>query len=179
MFFKKKKDTLSKRIDKANKLFDSGKKNEAFEEFSRMQNEFPDNADVLFGFAILQNSIREQASAIDILKKILLLNNRHDPTKCVLPSIIYEYAVQLSETGRKELARQYLLDFISLDNDNKSDLANGYKELAVIEESLGNINAGKNFIKKATEINEGNKLSDYYKSYAEYYQEILDRLNGS
>jgi tetratricopeptide (TPR) repeat protein len=178
MLFKKRKYEITKRIDKANALFDTFKRNEAFEEFFKLAKEFPDNSDVLFGLAILYNSSRQEELAIDILKRILILDNKHESTKCVLPTLIYEYAVQLSETGKKELAIKYLLDFIELDNNNKSDLANGYKELAIIEESLGNKANAKNFIEKAIDVNASNKNDECSETNLQYFRDILDRLNG-
>ena len=179
MFFKKGKDSISKRIDKANAMFDIFKRDKAFEEFSNLQKEFPDNLDVQFGLAILYNSSRQQDLAIDILKRILTIDNKHESTKCVLPTIIYEYAIQLSESGKKELARKYLVDFIELENDNKVDLANGYKELAVVEKSLGNKVDAKKFIEKAIEINASNKNEADSKTNSKYYREILDSFNSS
>jgi tetratricopeptide (TPR) repeat protein len=179
MFFKKKKDSITKRIDKANALFDNFKKNQAFEEFSNLQKEFPDNPDVLFGLAILHNSSGQKELTINILKRILIINNKHESTIRILPTLIYEYAVQLSETGKKELSKKYLLEFIELDNGNKADLANGYKELAKVEESLGNISNAKNFIEKAIEINGSNKKDEYSETNSKYFRDIFDRLNGS
>ena len=178
MFFKKKKDLVARQIDKANLLFEKGESDSAFQIFSTLQKDFPENTDVLFGLAILQNSTRQHNLAINTLKHILSRNSDHESTKTVLPSIIYEYAVQLSEGGKKELARQYLLDFIDLENDNKADLANGYKELAVVEESLGNMSDAKKFITAAIALNAKNK-DDYAKSRSKYFKEIIDRLNGS
>jgi tetratricopeptide (TPR) repeat protein len=177
MFFCKKR-AIVKRINQANALFDTGNRKQAFEEFKNLQQEFPDNPEILFGLAILQNSVREHHSAIETLKSVLKIDRNHKSAKCILPTIIYEYAVQLAETGENELAKKYLRDFISLDNGNKADLANGYKELAIVEENLGNIREAKKFIEKAIEISSKNVRSNHSESYSTYYTEVLIRLNS-
>src|SRR5262245_18361415 len=93
MFFNKRKNIL-KRIEKANELFDVGRKDEAFKEMFSLQNEFPRKADVLFALAILFNPSAQQELAIDTLKNVLAIKPDHKNTKVILPTVIYEYAVQ-------------------------------------------------------------------------------------
>ncbi|MFT3679061.1 MAG: hypothetical protein QM791_02240 [Ferruginibacter sp.] len=178
MFFDNSEAKIKKRIKKANALFDNFKREESVQEFLKLQQEFPKNTDIMFAFAVVQNSMRQEALAIDTLKNILKINESHTDTLLILPAVIYEYAVRLSETGEKESARNYLLDFIALENENKADLANGYKELAVIEESMGNIDDAKKFIETAIFINHKDKDA-YSGTYSDYFKEILNRLSCS
>ncbi|MEO6718839.1 MAG: hypothetical protein ABIN67_00695 [Ferruginibacter sp.] len=169
MLFNRKKNVIEERIEEANALFDEFKPEDAYQAFIKLENEYPDNVNVLFAVAVAQNSTRRQKLAIETLKKILTIDKTHEDTLCILPTVTYEYAVQLSENDEKRLAKDYLLDFIKYDNGNKVDLACGYKELASIEESFGNIEKAKEYLKIALTMDKDNKV----------IREHLNTLNGS
>ena len=178
MFLNNSKAKIKTRIKKANALFDNFKREESLQEFLKLQREFPENTDVLFALGVIQNSTKQQVLAIETFKGILKINGNHEDTLLILPVVIYEYAIRLKENGDKELARQYFLDFVGFDNGNKMDLANGYKELALVEEFFGNKNEAIKYIRKALDIVSNLEESEYAKSYKEYYEEIDERLNS-
>jgi tetratricopeptide (TPR) repeat protein len=178
MLFNSSNDRIKKRIRNANNLFDTFEREASLREFLNLQQEFPENTDILFALAVVQNSMRQQVLAIETFKCILRINSSHQDTLSILPTVIYEYGVRLKESGDIDLARQYFLDFIGLDNGNKIDLANGYKELALIEESFGNADKAKKYIRTAMDIVSSLEESEYLSNYKDYYKEIDERING-
>ena len=158
MFFHNSNDKIKKRIARANKLFDNFKRDEALRAILILRQEFPENCDVLFALAVFQNSTRQKALAIETFKSILKINGSHQDTLLILPTVIYEY------------------DF---ENGNKIDLANGYKELALVEESLGNIPEARKFISKTLQLVSGLDRSEDSEDYLNECTAIEVRLGNS
>lgn len=164
MFFRKK--TVSQRIDKANDLFNALKPQEAYTSFEQLVKEHPENLDVLFHFAVAQNSTGRKEQAIETLKGVLLKMPNHEDALFILPCVIQDYAHEVWVSGDLHKAKKLWEEFITLPNGNISDLAYGHSYLASIENEIGNKNKAILYARQAIKVDPSNPS----------FQESLDEL---
>ncbi len=145
--------SLKKELKEASKLIDNWQIDEADKVLNHLYSKYPQNNDIKVLLAVTQNSLRNQATALQLLDSVLDSNPKHEHAIAMYPSVVLELADNFIENNDLTSLKQRLEKIEAMGFKKIGfDLGSAYNYLYIIHEKNGDSRKAIDYLKLQKEL---------------------------
>ena len=145
--------SLKKELREAAKLIDNWQIDEADKMLNQLYSKYPENTDIKVLLAVTQNSLRNQATALQLLDSVLNSNPKHEHAIAMYPSVVLELADNFIENNDLTPLKQRLEKIEKMGFKKIGfDLGTAYNYLSIIHEKSSDVRKAIDYLELQKEL---------------------------